>query len=115
MKRRVLFICNGNSCRRQMAEGLLRHYAGDPFDVFSAGTDPVGLNPDAVKVMTELGIDISQHESKPIRPFLGQPFQYVITVCDPSKENCPIFPGVLQRLKWVFDVRQTQPDRRQNA
>ena len=103
MKPRVLFICNGNACRSQMAEGFLRHYAGERFDVFSAGTQPVGLNRDAVRVMAEAGIDISHHESKPIRPFLGQPFQYVITVCQPSREACPIFPGVLKRLQWTFD------------
>ena len=96
-------MSNGNSCRSQMAEGLLRHYSGGRFDVFSAGTNPVGLNPDAVRAMQEIAIDISWQESKSVKPFLGQPFKLLITVCQPTKENCPIFPGVVQRLQWTFD------------
>ena len=103
MKPSVLFICVGNSCRSQMAEGFLRHYAGDQFDVASAGTAPTALNPDAVEVMREVGIDISHHESKPVGPFLGRRVTHAITVCEPATERCPIFPGIVQRLLWRFD------------
>ncbi len=102
MKRRVLFLCTGNSARSQMAEGWLRHLAGDRFEVGSAGTHPAGLNPKAVAAMGELGIDISQHRSKSLEEFLGQPFDYVITVCDGAKEACPIFPGAAQSLHYSF-------------
>ena len=102
-KPKVLFICTGNSCRSQMAEGFLRHIAGDSFEALSAGTDPVGVNPTAVRVMAERGIDISGQESKGIRPFLGHHFPYVITVCDRANERCPIFPGVMKRLHWSFE------------
>ncbi len=95
MKPSVLFICVGNSCRSQMAEGFLRQYAGDRFEVASAGTNPTTLNPDAVEVMSEVGIDISHHEAKPIRPFLGKRVTYAITVCDPAAERCPVFPGMV--------------------
>lgn len=103
MKERVLFLCTGNSARSQMAEGLLRHLAGDRFEVASAGTRPVGLNPDAVTVMHELGVDISQHRSKLVDEFLDKQFDYVITVCDNAKESCPVFPGNAQRLHWSFE------------
>lgn len=103
MKQRVLFLCTGNSCRSQMAEGLLRHLAGERFDVASAGTEPVGLNPGAVEVMKEIGVDISQHRSKRADKFLGQQFDYVITVCDRAKEACPTFPGAGTLLHWSFD------------
>ncbi len=102
MKRRALFLCTGNSARSQMAEGWLRHLAGDRFEVLSAGTHPVGLNPKAVAAMGEIGIDISQHRSKSLEEFLGQPFDYVITVCDSAKEACPIFPGAAQALHYSF-------------
>ena len=102
MKPRVLFLCTGNSCRSQMAEGFLRSLAGDRFDVASAGTDPVPVNPDAIEAMSEVGIDISEHESKPVKGFLGQHFAYVITVCDRASERCPIFPGAVKRLEWNF-------------
>ena len=85
-----------------MAEGLLRHLAGEKFEVFSAGTKPVGLNPNAVKVMSEIGIDISSHRSKSVDEFSGQQFDYVITVCDNAKEACPIFPGVGKRIHHSF-------------
>lgn len=116
-KPRVLFLCTANSCRSQMAEGLLRDLAGDRFDVVSAGTDPGSVNPDAVKVMAEIGIDISGHESKPVRPFLGQHFGYVITVCNRAAERCPIFPGTVRRLEWALPdpaaVTGPEPARRQ--
>ncbi|HYM61421.1 MAG TPA: arsenate reductase ArsC [Thermoanaerobaculia bacterium] len=100
---KVLFLCTGNSCRSQMAEGLLRDVAGDRFDVFSAGTDPVAINPGAVEVMREKGIDLSHQRSKGVELFLGQHFPYVITVCDSANERCPIFPGVVTRLHWSFE------------
>ena len=92
MKRRVLFLCTGNSARSQMAEGLFRHLAGDRFEAYSAGTHPVGLNPGAVTAMQELGIDISAQRSKSIHEFTQQAFDYVITVCDRAKESCPRWP-----------------------
>jgi arsenate reductase (thioredoxin) len=102
-KRRVLFLCTGNSARSQMAEGLLRHLAGDRFEVFSAGTKPAGLNPNAVKAMAELGIDISAHRSKSVDEFAGAPFAYVITVCDNAREACPFFPGAGEQLHRSFE------------
>jgi arsenate reductase (thioredoxin) len=92
-KKRVLILCTGNSARSQMAEGLLRHDAGDRFEVFSAGTKPSRVRPEAIAVMRELGIDISGHRSKSVDQFTGKPFDYVLTVCDNAKESCPIFPG----------------------
>jgi len=103
MKARVAFLCTGNSARSQMAEGWLRHLAGDRFEVFSAGTHPVGLNPVSVEAMAEVGIDISAHRSKSVSEFLTQPFEYVITVCDRAKESCPIWPGPTHLLHWSFD------------
>jgi arsenate reductase (thioredoxin) len=92
MKNRVLFLCTGNSCRSQMAEGWLRHLAGDGFEVVRDGTHPVGLNPYAVTVMREAGVDISHQVSEWVDPYLNQPFAYVITVCDNAQEACPVFP-----------------------
>lgn len=103
MKNRVLFLCTGNSCRSQMAEGWLRHLAGDRFEVVSAGTHPVGLNPYAVTVMGEAGVDISNHVSERVDPYLQQRFDYVITVCDRAQETCPTFPGESQMLHWSFE------------
>ncbi|MDE3019620.1 MAG: arsenate reductase ArsC [Nitrospirota bacterium] len=103
MKPRVLFLCTGNSCRSQMAEGLLRHLAGNRFEVASAGTHPVGLNPGAVEAMQEIGVDISSHRSKQADQFLGQHFDYVVTVCDRAKETCPTFPGATTLSHWSFD------------
>lgn len=102
MKNRVLFLCTGNSCRSQMAEGWLRHLAGDRFEVVSAGTHPLGLNPFAVTVMGEAGVDISHHVSERVDPYLSQPFDYVITVCDNAQESCPVFPGAATKLHWSF-------------
>ena len=103
MKARVLFLCTGNSARSQMAEGWLRHLAGDQFEAFSAGTHPVGLNPRSVEAMAEVGIDISAHRSKQVSEFLTQPFDHVITVCDRAKESCPRWPGTTHLLHWSFD------------
>ena len=103
MKKRVLFLCTGNSCRSQMAEGWLRHLGGEQFDVVSAGTHRVGLNPYAVRVMQESHVDISNHVSERVDPYLEQHFDYVITVCDRAQENCPIFPGASSMQHWSFD------------
>lgn len=106
---RVLFLCTGNSARSQMAEGLLRHLAGDRFDVFSAGTRPVGLNPNAVKVMAEIGVNIAGNRSKSVDEFAGQQFDYVFTVCDNAKESCPIFPGGGARIHRSFEDPAAAP------
>ncbi|NTV29074.1 MAG: arsenate reductase ArsC [Candidatus Omnitrophica bacterium] len=102
MKKKVLVLCTGNSCRSQMAEGALRHFRGDDFEVFSAGTKPSRVNPLAIKVMQEIGIDISGHRSKHVEEFKGQKMDYVITVCDNAKESCPIFPGGTTVMHWPF-------------
>jgi arsenate reductase len=103
MKQRVLILCTGNSARSQMAEGLLRHDAGDRFDVASAGTRPGHVRPEAVEVMQELGIDLSSHRSKHVEEFAGQRFDFVLTVCDNARESCPVFPGHGTRLHHAFD------------
>jgi arsenate reductase len=103
MKQRVLFLCTGNSARSQMAEGLLRHLAGDRYEASSAGTHPVGLNPGAVTAMQELGIDISTQRSKSTEEFTDQAFDYVITVCDRAKESCPRWSQMGRLIHWSFD------------
>jgi arsenate reductase len=103
MARKVLFLCTGNSCRSQMAEGWLRHYAGDRAEVFSAGTKPAGLNPMAVAVMRESGIDIAGQRSKHVDELAKEDFLFVVTVCDSAREECPLFPGALYQLHWSFD------------
>ena len=102
-KKRVLILCTGNSARSQMAEGLLRHDAGEQFDVRSAGTKPGIVRPEAIAVMKEIGIDISGHRSKHVDEFEGQKFDSVITVCGHAKESCPVFFGAAQRLHQGFD------------
>lgn len=92
----------GNSARSQMAEGFLRALAGDRFDVASAGIEPKGIHPMAVRVMSEIGIDISGHRSKSAGDMIAEHFGYLITVCDQANERCPIFPGVAVRLHWSF-------------
>lgn len=114
-KQRVLFLCTGNSARSQMAEGLLRDKAGDQFDVFSAGTRPAGLNPNAVKALSEVGIDISGNRSKSVDEFAGQEFDYVFTVCDNARESCPIFPGGGQRVHHSFEDPAAAPADQQLA
>jgi arsenate reductase len=99
MKKRILILCTGNSARSQIAEGLLRAKAGSLVDVFSAGTNPKSLNPLAVQVMKEIGIDISHHHSKDVSQFQNQKFDLVITVGDNAKETCPVFPGA-KTLHW---------------
>jgi arsenate reductase (thioredoxin) len=102
-KQRVLFICTHNSARSQMAEGLLRHFGGERFEVESAGTEETQVRPLAIRAMKELGIDISGQSSKTLERFVDEPWDYVITVCDQANESCPIFPGGAQRLHWSFD------------
>jgi arsenate reductase len=102
-KTRVLILCTGNSARSQMAEGLLRHDAGDRFEVYSAGTKPSQVRPEAVSAMKEIGIDISGQRSKSVDEFTEQPFDYVLTVCDNARESCPISPGRSVRLHRSFD------------
>ena len=96
-----------------MAEGLLRRLAGDRFDVFSAGARPVGLNPNAVKAMAEIDVDIACHRSKSVDEFVGQQFDYVITVCDSAKESCPLFPGGGERIHHSFDDPAATPSDQQ--
>jgi arsenate reductase len=101
-KQRVLFLCTHNSARSQMAEGLLRHSAGDRFDAYSAGTEATHVRPLAIKAMSELGVDIASQESKTLDRYLGEPFDAVITVCDQAAEACPVFTGAKKRLHWSF-------------
>ncbi len=103
MRPKVLFLCTGNSARSQMAEGYLRHAAGDRYQALSAGIAPKGLNPLAVEAMGELGIDISQQQSKDVVTLLGQHIPYVVTVCDHARERCPIFPGSWKALHWSLE------------
>jgi arsenate reductase (thioredoxin) len=103
MKKRVLILCTGNSARSQMAEGLLGHDAGDRFEVESAGTRPGRVRSEAIAVMNELGIDISDHRSKHVDEFLDQSFDYVLTVCDSAKESCPVFPNQSKRIHMAFE------------
>jgi arsenate reductase (thioredoxin) len=100
---KVLFLCTHNSARSQMAEGLLRHLAGDRFEVHSAGTEATFVRPEATAAMAELGVDISEQESKTLERYLQESFEYVITVCDTANEACPVFPGAERRLHWSFE------------
>ncbi len=109
MKQRMLFLCTGNSARSQMAEALLRLIAGDHFDVASAGTHPAGLNPMTVEAMQEIGADVRHHRSKHLEELMGQPFDYVITVCDRAKETCPLFPGGVNMRHWSFEDPAAAP------
>ncbi len=103
MKRRVLILCTGNSARSQMAEGLLRHDAGEQFEVESAGTRPGSVRAEAIAVMKEIGIDISGHRSKSVKEFAGAAFDLVLTVCNDAHESCPIYPGHAKRLHRNFE------------
>ncbi len=103
MKRpRVLFLCTGNSCRSQIAEGWLRHLAGDRFEALSAGVAPQGLNPGAVATMAEVGIDISGQTSDDLAAYLAHPPELVVTVCDHAAERCPLLPGATRVVHWPF-------------
>jgi len=112
---RVLFLCTGNSARSQMAEAMLRSLGGEDFEVYSAGTEPSELHPTTIRVMEELGADLSGHRSKHLEEFLGQTFDYVITVCDRARDNCPTFPGDSERIHWSFEdpaaVADDEPER----
>lgn len=100
---RVLFVCTGNSARSVMAEALLRHHGGDAFEVHSAGTVPKGINPLTLRVLEEAGIDASFARSKSVDEYLGQSFDYVVTVCDQARQVCPVFPGVHESLHWGYE------------
>jgi arsenate reductase len=102
-KQRILVLCTGNSARSQMGEGLFREEGGDRVEVFSAGTRPGSVRPEAIAVMREIGIDISGHRSKSVDEFSGQPFDYVVTVCDHARDNCPVFPAASARLHWSLE------------
>ena len=103
-KTRVLFLCTGNSCRSQIAEGWLRELGGERFEIFSAGAKPAGrVHPLAIRVMREAGVDIARHRSKSLDEVAGQPFDFVITLCDNAREACPHFPGAARQLHWSFD------------
>lgn len=114
-KKRVLILCTGNSARSQMAEGLVRHDAGDRFNVESAGTKPSRVRPEAITVMKEVGVDISGQRSKSVDEFAGQSFDYILTVCDNAKESCPIFPGKTIRIHKSFrdpaDLQASEEER----
>lgn len=102
-RERVIFVCTHNSARSQMAEGMLRAWGGERFEAFSAGTEQTGVRPEAIAVMAEIGIDISSHESKTLEPFLGEPFGWLVTVCDQAREACPTLPGVRRQLHWSVE------------
>lgn len=102
MNKNILVLCTGNSCRSQMAEGYLRHFAGDRAQIFSAGVETHGVNPSAILVMKEDGIDISGHTSNNMSEYTGIDFDIVITVCDNARERCPFFPSGTIRLHHNF-------------
>jgi arsenate reductase len=103
MKKKLLLLCTHNSCRSQMAEGIVNHYLGDRFQAFSSGTEATRVNPLAIRVLAELGIDISSHRSKTLDEFAGEKFDYVITLCGSANEHCPLFFGGVQRIHIGFD------------
>lgn len=98
--KKVIFICTGNACRSQMAEGFLNYYKGNKFEVYSAGTNPTKVHPAAIKVMSELKIDISNHTSDHMNDFLDKGIDIVITVCDDANQKCPVFPGSQKSIHW---------------
>jgi arsenate reductase len=103
MKKKVLLLCTHNSCRSQMAEGIVNHFLGDRFQAFSAGTESTRVNPLAIQVLAEIGIDISHHYSKTLDEFAGEKFDYVITLCGSANEQCPLFFGGVRRIHIGFD------------
>ena len=113
--KRILVLCTGNSARSQMAEGLFRHEGHGLYCVESAGTHPTQVRPEAVEAMRELGIDISGQRSKSVNTFVGQSFDYVVTVCDNARDNCPVFPADVKRIHWSFEdpaaVQGSEADR----
>ena len=102
-KIKILFLCTGNSCRSQMAEGWARHLKGDVIEAYSAGVNPASLSQRAVKVMADAGLDISGQKSKHIDDIIGIQFDYVVTVCDNAREHCPVFPGRVRKIHKAFD------------
>jgi len=102
-KQKVLFVCTGNSCRSQIAEGLLRNMANEYFDVFSAGSHPSRVHPNAISVMNEIEVDISQQTSDGVDQYLDMGIDIVITVCDNANQICPVFPGQVKRIHWGID------------
>ena len=114
-RQRVIFVCTHNSARSQMAEGMLRAWADDRFESFSAGTEATRVRPEAIEVMHEIGIDISTQPSKTLEPFLGQKFDWLVTVCDQAREACPTLPGVDRQEHWSVDdpsaVESDEPTR----
>lgn len=100
---RVLFVCTGNSARSLLAEAVLRNRGGAEFEVYSAGTEPKGVNPLTIRVLEEAGLPTQALRSKSVEEYLGQPFDYVITVCDSARQVCPVFPGVHESLHWGFE------------
>ena len=98
----ILVLCTGNSCRSQIAEGFLRHYAGEKANVYSAGVETHGVNPRAISIMNEVGIDISNHTSNHVDEYANIDFDFIITVCDNAKERCPYFPSKAERLHYNF-------------
>ena len=99
-KKKIIFICTGNACRSQIAEGLMRYLAYDKFEVYSAGSHPNKVHPAAITVMKEIGIDISSHTSDPISLFINKGIDIVVTVCDNAKKVCPVFSGTAERIHW---------------
>lgn len=103
MNKKILVLCTSNSCRSQIAEGYLKHFAGDRFEVYSAGLEPSVVNSRAIQVMKEYGVDISTYSSDDVNQYIGQNFDYIITVCDNAEERCPFFPGQAERIHWSFE------------
>src|ERR1700690_2065341 len=101
--KKILVLCTGNSARSQMGEGLFREEGGAGFEVFSAGTRPSRVRPEAIAAMREIGIDISGNRSKSVDEFAGQAFDFVVTVCDNARDNCPVFPGAAKRIHWSLE------------
>ncbi|MFC1508123.1 arsenate reductase ArsC [Candidatus Omnitrophota bacterium] len=99
-KQKVLFVCTHNACRSQIAEGLLNSLYGERYEAYSAGTAPSRVNPYSIKVMAEIGLDISRHISKSLKVFEGKEFDFIVTVCDSAGKGCPVFPGASKRLHW---------------
>ena len=114
-KKKILVLCTGNSARSQMGEGLFRTEGGGRFEVFSAGTNPTSVRPEAIAVMKEIGIDISGQRSKSVDEFTGQSIDYVVTVCDNARDNCPLFPAGTERLHWSLEdpaaIQGSEPER----
>jgi arsenate reductase len=102
MTKKILVLCTGNSCRSQIADGYLKHFAGDRAEVYSAGVETHGVNPRAIETMKEDGIDISKHRSNNVSEYLDVDFDYVITVCDNAKERCPYLPTQAKKFHYNF-------------